>query len=367
MTRTINLLYRRKDGQQEKAAPKPDKKASAVRSSENPSQVNGDIIKKFGAKKGAKMRKNNRSKMGSEPKLGGGSGKLKIALLSVILVAAVAFIINFLGIVDFRSLLDFSGPTKKESIKPRAAKKSPAKTDKKPNRVTIKSPQEGKSRQAAQKATSQKRTVIAKKPPKTSPPKARRRPVRRRPKPTTSTKKTVIAQKPSKPITSTPTPVVAKKLPAPAISKAKPPVVKETPKPAVQTQKKGVPAKAELLPEERIFSYPYSVYLGSFKTLERAGKAISWYQKNGLSPYSVRVDLGDKGVWYRLFAGRFKNRGKAEVFIKEKGLADAKVKKTKHAVPRNTFLTKDDSTKKEGPEEEERLPKTTALSYPLRQ
>ena len=89
--------------------------------------------------------------------------------------------------------------------------------------------------------------------------------------------------------------------------------------------------KAELLPEERLLLYPYSVYLGSYKTSERAEKAVSGYRKKGLSAYWVEVHLGKKGVWYRIFAGHFKDQKEAEAFIKRKRLEDGKVKRTKYS------------------------------------
>jgi cell division septation protein DedD len=79
-------------------------------------------------------------------------------------------------------------------------------------------------------------------------------------------------------------------------------------------------------------SYPYSLYLGSYLTLERAKKAISMYSKNGLSPYHVKVELGPKGVWYRVFAGFFEDRKKAKEFQQEHGLKKAEVKKTAYAI-----------------------------------
>jgi cell division protein FtsN len=265
----------------------------------------------------------------------------------VVLVAAVAFIINSLGIVNFGGLLGFSEPTRKERIKPRVVRKPPAKSDKKTTRVARKSPQKRPSRQAPNKATSQKRTFIVKKPPQAFPSKAQPRTVKKRPKPTTTvkkpvitqqryrpatpTKKFIVVQRPPKPAVPQQRPVVAKKHPEPAISKAKPAVVQETPKPATHTQKKGVSAKAEFPREERIYSYPYSVYLGSYPSRERADKAISGYRKKGLSPYWVKVDLGDKGVWYRVFMGHFENKENAEQFITKQQLSGAGVKKPRYA------------------------------------
>jgi cell division septation protein DedD len=85
------------------------------------------------------------------------------------------------------------------------------------------------------------------------------------------------------------------------------------------------------LSSEKILSYPYSLYLGSYGTLKRAKKAVSMYGKKGLSPaYWVRVELS-KGVWYRIFTGYFEDREQAERFKQEHGLKEATVRKIKYA------------------------------------
>jgi len=83
--------------------------------------------------------------------------------------------------------------------------------------------------------------------------------------------------------------------------------------------------------DKAISSFPYSIYLGSYKTRERAERAVSSYQEKGLSPYWVKLDLGAKGTWFRVFAGYFQRREYAEMFIREKNLVDAKPKHTKYA------------------------------------
>lgn len=84
-------------------------------------------------------------------------------------------------------------------------------------------------------------------------------------------------------------------------------------------------------------SYPYSVYLGSYGTPERLQKAVTDYGSGGLSPYWVQVDLGKKGIWFRLFAGAFKTRGEADAFIRENRIDGAFSRHTKHAVLIGTY------------------------------
>jgi hypothetical protein len=61
----------------------------------------------------------------------------------------------------------------------------------------------------------------------------------------------------------------------------------------------------------------------------------SIYRKMGLSPYWIKVDLGDKGVWFRVFTGYFKNKEEAKAFIKAfiklKQIPEARARYTKYA------------------------------------
>jgi hypothetical protein len=352
----------------------------------------GDAPAEAKPKKKAKLRKIKMRQIGSKPKIGGGSDKIKIVVLSVVLVAAVAFIINALGIVDFGGLLGLSEPTKKERVRPRVARKPPAKADKKATHVSMKPSQKRTSPQATNKPTTQKKTIVVKKPPQAAPSNAQPRTVIKRSEPTTTPKKPVVTQqryrpatptkksptvqqpskppapkprpvvvmKPSQPtpsaqkpvvakkspqpIPSTPRPVVAKK-PQPVATMKPPPVARQPAKPTVQSRKMPALGKEELFPEESSMPYPYSVYLGSYKTRERAAKAVSGYRKTGLSAYWVEVHLGDKGVWYRVFTGYFKDQKRAEAFIKRKRIADAKTKRTKYSNLIGVYATESDAQK----------------------
>ncbi|NIM98249.1 MAG: hypothetical protein GTO24_09275, partial [candidate division Zixibacteria bacterium] len=78
--------------------------------------------------------------------------------------------------------------------------------------------------------------------------------------------------------------------------------------------------------------YPYSVYLGSYRTPENLKKAVTIYGSMGLSPYWVQVDLGEKGKWFRLFSRFFRTRAEADAFIRENRIEGAASKHTKYAV-----------------------------------
>jgi cell division protein FtsN len=115
----------------------------------------------------------------------------------------------------------------------------------------------------------------------------------------------------------------------------KPPEVaaKEESKPLpVQPQVSEKPGAQQIAsPQPSTPQYPYSVYLGSFKTAEAVNKALSDYQEKGLSAYWARVDLGDKGVWFRFFTGYFRTKEEAEKYINDHNIPGATPGVTKYA------------------------------------
>jgi cell division septation protein DedD len=195
-------------------------------------------------------------------------------------------------------------------------------------------------------ATPVKRPPAVQQPPKPPLPDPRPVVVMKPSQPAPTTQKPVVNKEPYRPAQSQPSPVVAKK-PLGVATTPKPPLVeKEPPKPSMPTQGETVSAKGELFAEERIRSYPYSVYLGSYQTRERAEKAVFALQRKGLSPYWVEVHLGEKGVWYRVFNGYYKSQEEAEEFIKRKGLEDAKPKRTKYATLIGVYATESGAQQK---------------------
>jgi cell division protein FtsN len=76
---------------------------------------------------------------------------------------------------------------------------------------------------------------------------------------------------------------------------------------------------------------PYSLHLGSFRTMRRVDQAMALYGRQGLLPYWVKVELGGKGTWYRVFAGQFEDEAQAEAFRQSRGLTEATVKSTPYA------------------------------------
>ena len=78
--------------------------------------------------------------------------------------------------------------------------------------------------------------------------------------------------------------------------------------------------------------YPYSLKIGSFKTLSSMEKAVVPLRQKGLSPYWTQVDLGRKGKWLRLFVGSFDTLLRAREFKESYGLTESRILKTAYAV-----------------------------------
>jgi hypothetical protein len=208
-------------------------------------------------------------------------------------------------------------------IKPEEAKKVAKKPPRKPAQVARKPMPKNEVTPAPQEAVPQKNLLIVKEPStpvaketqRTAPRQSYRRVVKQTPKPVPKQPYIPAAEQPQKS----------------AVEVSRPPAVKEPPKVVARTNKPEVRAKASTLPTKPPVSYPYSIYLGSYGSIERAEKAVSMYVKKGLSPYWVEVDLGEKGVWFRIFSGYFSNRAEAEAYIKKMQIADASPKHTAYA------------------------------------
>jgi len=79
-------------------------------------------------------------------------------------------------------------------------------------------------------------------------------------------------------------------------------------------------------------TYPYTIQLVSFKTMDRVKRAISIYEGKGLKPHWNRVDVQEKGTWFRLLVGCFSSRKEGEQFQKEHGFVNSLLLKTPYAV-----------------------------------
>ena len=100
---------------------------------------------------------------------------------------------------------------------------------------------------------------------------------------------------------------------------------------ALETVEKSETAAETVKFEYEEGRYPYSVHLASFKTQQRAENAVDIYAKQGISSYPVKVNLNEKGTWFRIYSGSYPDKESAVIYLEEKGIKDAGVKKTMYA------------------------------------
>jgi cell division protein FtsN len=82
------------------------------------------------------------------------------------------------------------------------------------------------------------------------------------------------------------------------------PVEKVTPEPVpVKEKAVAVPEKANpaAAPAVTVTGTRYVVHIGSFRNEAGAARQLAKLQKKGFAAYKVEVDLGEKGIWQRIF------------------------------------------------------------------
>lgn len=228
------------------------------------------------------------------------SHRLRTAFLALLLLALGAFSITYFGIVDLRKFMPLSEWRPTTVVK---------------HRVVIKPP---------------------------TPPISEERPPARPSTPDTPVEKPIAVMETPEPVTSTARETLVEK---PVAVSEQPEPMPSTPEPAPE---KTPPETASLEEAARDSQppkwvegvYPFSIYLGSFRTPERLQKAVTDYGSTGLSPYWVQVLLGKKGIWFRLFTGSFRTRAEADAFIRENQIAGALSRHTRYAVLIGTYRSK---------------------------
>jgi hypothetical protein len=258
-----------------------------------------------------KVKANIRPKTKAKPSSRKGSRLLRTSLLLILLLVLAGFAANHFGIVDLSAIPDLLGLGPKPIVQAPIPRKQLAT----PSEKTASAP---KQAQESVPPTAPATSVP------TAPALSKEEKLVELETPTT------IAQSPAvkEQIEEKAPPVASQAQPSPPQAAAK-----EEPQPVpVPTQvpeKPSAPKAAFSKPS--VPQYPYSVYLGSFKAPEAVKKALSDYQEKGLSAYWVKVDLGDKGVWYRFFTGYFRTKEETAKYISEKAIQGAEPGITKYA------------------------------------
>lgn len=267
----------------------------------------------------------SKTRPAATPRKAKGSRPLRLLLLFFLLVILAGFAANHFVIIDLSAVPSLLGLESKPVVQAPMPRKQPAKPAEKP--------------------------APAPKPPerveKASPPLPA--PATTTPSPATSEDKLAALETPTTMAPALPADQEAEEK-APRVAaeaQPKPPQVADTrqtqPSPT-QTTATTKPAMQEIAPSKPVApQYPYSVYLGSFKAPEAVKKALSDYHEKGLSAYWARVDLGDKGIWYRFFAGYFRTKEEAEKYISERKLQGATPQLTIYANWIGSYVSEKDA------------------------
>lgn len=98
---------------------------------------------------------------------------------------------------------------------------------------------------------------------------------------------------------------------------AQPVAVQQLPSPPEPTPAAAPEPEAEIgtvvdLPDG---DYPFTVLLDTYSEKERAVEGVQLYQAQGITSHWVRVNLGSKGIWYRLFSGFFQNQADGNAYL----------------------------------------------------
>lgn len=114
----------------------------------------------------------------------------------------------------------------------------------------------------------------------------------------------------------------------------------------------GVSTKTLLLTKEetgwkilsnqvKIASRPYSIHAGSYRSKADAEQSIKSIRRMGLQAFRVETDLGDKGVWHRVFIGCYQTQKTARQVIAGRKLEGARPEKTQFASHLGAFVADD--------------------------
>ena len=269
---------------QEKERPPAKKKTRKNKPSELPPWKRRDEDEKRAAKKGRRGRPKKKSK---------GRGRVALLLLFLVILAGAG--LHYHGLADFG---------------PYAAHLKDLKTE----ALSLYETYAGKGKAAARK---DEKSAIKK-----------RVPARPAPQPVvTAVKEKRLLDPPKSQEKPKPAPRTLPAVSENKVSAAAPPKVAAA---AVKSPDSATPPAVSAAPPKNAaksttkkpVSFPYSVYLGSYSKTDYLQKAMREYEEKGLFPFWVKVDLGNKGIWHRVFAGCFQTEAEADAFIKEKKIPE---------------------------------------------
>jgi len=74
-------------------------------------------------------------------------------------------------------------------------------------------------------------------------------------------------------------------------------------------------------------SYPYSLHLASCRQKENCRNIVQQYENADINAFMRRVDLGDKGIWHRVYLGKFESRKQARDARQQYNLPQSRIVK----------------------------------------
>ncbi len=118
------------------------------------------------------------------------------------------------------------------------------------------------------------------------------------------------------------------------VSEQAPPSGKEAAQFIPGTKMDDKKSPLSLGPESRIVSgaswipayHPFVIQLGSVKTFKQVTRAVSNYARTGLDIHWDWIELGQKGKWYRIFAGHFESKAAAQKAKRDYQLTNSSIR-----------------------------------------
>lgn len=85
----------------------------------------------------------------------------------------------------------------------------------------------------------------------------------------------------------------------------------------IAEEKKNVSSEEKIQIQTVTKKSLFTIQVASFKDKEKAQNFFERLKKEGHPAYIVSRNLGAKGVWYRVYVGKFDSKSQAEVFLKK--------------------------------------------------
>ena len=110
---------------------------------------------------------------------------------------------------------------------------------------------------------------------------------------------------------------VVEEKPAGPVTVPVPEKVKVAEKPPIELPPTQPPAPEPTIPTVEPGNGSFAIQVGSYQTADEATRALEKLKGKGYSGFTTVGEIPNKGTWYRVRIGRFKNKGEAQSFLKK--------------------------------------------------